>query len=237
MFKDNFVLSIKNNEGQILREYSGGTVYLPFYSEFKLYLKNLRNQRAVVSVKIDGTDVLGGSQLVIGPNDSQDLERFIKDGNFLKGKKFKFVPVAGNAADPSSPNNGQVEITAQWEATNYINVPWTVSSGTYFYPLYPIPPINTFKPIIYPSTYIYHPTTAPTPTFHTTGPNIVGGSSMSRGCCSNFMSSSESLSAGNAFTNQKIKNIAQQRVINIARVIILSYFCYDYYNITKMLLI
>ncbi len=138
MFNSNFVLSLKNSSGQILREY-GDKVYLPFYEEYKLLLKNLRFYRALVSLKIDGTDVLGGHRLVIAPNDSIDLERFIEGGNFNSGPRFKFVPITGNAQDPSSSENGVVVATIQWEA--FPNITWTYTTagtGNYIPPKVPI---------------------------------------------------------------------------------------------------
>jgi hypothetical protein len=132
MFHSHFVLSLKNSQGQILREF-GNKVYLPFYEEYKIFLKNLRSQRAVVSLKIDGTDILGGNRLVIYGNDSIDLERFLEKNNLLTGRRFKFAPVEGNAQDPNSSENGIVEATIQWEA--FPQITWTYSppSGTGHY--------------------------------------------------------------------------------------------------------
>jgi hypothetical protein len=156
MFNSSFVLSVKNNNKEILREF-GNRVYLPFYSEFSLLLKNLRSQRAVVSVKIDGMSILGDGKLVIGPNDSLDLERFLNDGDFLKGNKFKFVPVEGNAADPSSSENGWVEVRVQFESTcmttgMYVPPTWSVPQFI-SYPLISIP----LQPVSY--THLTLPTT------------------------------------------------------------------------------
>ena len=36
-------------------------------------------------------DATGGTQLIIPANGSIDFERFIKDGNFDQGLKFKFI--------------------------------------------------------------------------------------------------------------------------------------------------
>ena len=158
MHKSSIVLSIKNSSKEVLREY-GDKVYLPFYQEYSLYLKNLHSQRAVVKVKIDGTDVLGGMALVIGGNDSLDLERFISNGNLQNGNHFKFVPVESHAADPSSPENGIIEVTAQFEAPwaitttgTYIPPSWSVPwFGPYYYPT-PIPTTPLVNPQIYPYT-------------------------------------------------------------------------------------
>ena len=116
MFSNQFILSIRDQGKNILREYEGGKVYLPFYQEYSLFIKNNNNVRCLCSVKIDGTDVLGGEQLVLNPYSSTDLERFIANGDLNKGKCFKFVP-ANDAAvqDPTSGDNGIVEVAFKKE--------------------------------------------------------------------------------------------------------------------------
>lgn len=87
MHNNNFVVSVKSS-GKVLREF-GDTVYLPFGSEFSLYLKNLNSRRATVKISIDGSDVLNGRELVVEPNSYIELERYLKDLN--RGNKFKFI--------------------------------------------------------------------------------------------------------------------------------------------------
>lgn len=89
MFANKFVLSIKANQ-KILRE-NQGIVTLPFGQEFSLLFKNLNSRRAMVTVSIDGTDATGGTRLILPPNGSIDLERYIRDGNLSSGNKFKFI--------------------------------------------------------------------------------------------------------------------------------------------------
>lgn len=89
MYVQNLVAGIKCG-GKILRE-SGDIVSLPFGAEFSLILKNLNSVRSQVSVSIDGKDVCGGSRLILGPNSTLELERFIKNGNMQVGNKLKFI--------------------------------------------------------------------------------------------------------------------------------------------------
>lgn len=84
VFKKNFVVSIKSN-GKILRE-QDGTIYLPVGEEYSILLKNLHCRKALVSIEIDGEDVLDGHNLVIEPNSTTELERFMNKKN-----KFKFI--------------------------------------------------------------------------------------------------------------------------------------------------
>lgn len=89
MFNNKFIACVKVG-GKIMRE-SGDKVYLPFGSEFSIYLKNLDTARAKAKVFIDGAEVTEGVELVIGKNEPLELERYIKNGNMSSGNKFKFI--------------------------------------------------------------------------------------------------------------------------------------------------
>jgi len=86
-YKEQFVAEVKVN-GKILRV-RNDEVFLPFGSEYSLLLKNLNSKRASVKISIDGTDVLDGNALVVGPNQTAELEGFLKGST---GKnKFRFI--------------------------------------------------------------------------------------------------------------------------------------------------
>ncbi len=87
MYSEKFAVAVKSN-GKVLREF-GDKVYVPFGSEYSVYLKNMNSVRAEVDVSIDGKSVLGGGKLVVNANQSIDLERFLEDNT--KGHKFKFI--------------------------------------------------------------------------------------------------------------------------------------------------
>lgn len=89
MYSDRFVVAVKVG-GEILRE-NKDSVSLPFGCEYSILLKNLNSVRSSVKVSVDGTDATEGTSLVIGPNDSLELERFIRNGNFDAGNRFKFI--------------------------------------------------------------------------------------------------------------------------------------------------
>ncbi len=88
MYNSKLAVAIKSN-GKVLREV-GENVFLPFGSEYSIFIKNLNTVRALVKIEIDGDDIGNGTQLVVGPNSSIDLERFIRN-NKSKGNKFKFI--------------------------------------------------------------------------------------------------------------------------------------------------
>lgn len=93
MFSKNLVASIKVG-GKILRE-NHEIVAIPFGSEYSIYIKNLATVRALVKVEIDGEDALG-TEVIVPANGSVELERFVKNGNFEKGNKFKFIERTAN---------------------------------------------------------------------------------------------------------------------------------------------
>ena len=64
MFKKNFVAVVKC-KGKVLREYSDGTIRLPFGSEYSIYLKNEETRKALVDIKVDGENVLKGHKLIL----------------------------------------------------------------------------------------------------------------------------------------------------------------------------
>ena len=79
MYNAKLAVALKHS-GKVLREF-GDKVYVPFGAEYSILIKNMNSVRAEVTVHIDDTDVGGGTQFVIGPNESVELERFIKNGN------------------------------------------------------------------------------------------------------------------------------------------------------------
>jgi hypothetical protein len=89
MYSNKLAIAIKSS-GKVLREFDD-QVFLPFGSEYSLFIKNKNSVRASVKVEIDGTDVTQGVSLVVDPNDEIELERFIRNGNLSQGNRFKFI--------------------------------------------------------------------------------------------------------------------------------------------------
>ena len=128
MYSKNFVVSIKDKDGKILREAKGGTVYLPFNSEYSIYLKNNHDRRALASIMIDGTDVLNGEKIVVNARSSVTLERFLIDGDISSGKKFLFVEETDSRVqDPTNSQNGGIVVRFYLEK----NSPIPINKYTY----------------------------------------------------------------------------------------------------------
>lgn len=127
-FQNGFAASliINGKPQRELNESGDRTVRIPFGSEYAIRVKNKSNVRAYVSIDIDGTDVMGG-KLLMRPGQTIDVERFVVDGDLLKGKRFKFVSAGhSDVQDPTSFENGLIRVKIEQEY-----VPWTYTT-TYF---------------------------------------------------------------------------------------------------------
>lgn len=138
MHSHNFVLCVKH-QGRVLREL-GEKIYLPFGSEYSLYLKNLDARRAAVRVFIDGVDVVDGRSLVVNGRSFLELERFLKNGNLSKGNRFKFIErnAAVEAGRGVQAEDGLIRIEFEYERV-LPPVTWT-TTATPSYPRWPQDP-------------------------------------------------------------------------------------------------
>lgn len=89
MYGNKLAVAIKSN-GKVLREFKD-LVYLPFGAEYSIYIKNMNTVRASIKVMIDGNDIGDGTTFVVPASGSMEIERFVKNGNFNKGNRFKFI--------------------------------------------------------------------------------------------------------------------------------------------------
>lgn len=115
MYSQKFAIAIKNN-GTPLREINE-KVYLPFGSEYSILLKNLNTVRAAATVEIDGKNVTEGLQLVVEPNSSFEIERYIRNENLNQGNRFKFIERSSKIeqARGIGIDDGLVRVTFQFE--------------------------------------------------------------------------------------------------------------------------
>ena len=116
-FQNGFVVSVVKDK-KVFRESAedgNRTVRLPFNSEYSLRIQNKNRVRAYAKVTIDGTDVHNG-KILLSPNSSIDLERFVLDGDLNKGRKLKFVSAGhSDVQDPTSKDNGIIEVVFEKE--------------------------------------------------------------------------------------------------------------------------
>lgn len=92
MYSNKLVAAIKV-DGKVLRENrvdGKDIIYLPFGSDYEIYLKNMNVQRAVVSIEIDGEDVCSNRRLVIDGNSSSTLRGKLGADNSVSNA-FRFI--------------------------------------------------------------------------------------------------------------------------------------------------
>jgi len=121
MYYEKFVTSLRVDD-RFLRE-ENGVVKIPFGTEYSLYLKNLESRDAVVSVSIDGKDILDGNQLIVRGNSSTNLLGFLKN-NVVKNK-FRFIELTKEIEDlvGYNPEDSIIRIEFTYEKkkqNNYI---------------------------------------------------------------------------------------------------------------------
>ncbi len=89
MYENKYVVAIKS-DGKILREF-GESVILPLGKEYSILLKNLTNVRSAATVHIDGVEATAGNLLVIEPNGTIELGRYMTANDSGSGAAFKFI--------------------------------------------------------------------------------------------------------------------------------------------------
>jgi len=100
-----------------VRKDGADNFYLPFGTDYQIRLKNLDHRRAVVSISIDGEDVLDGSRLVVEGNSTTDLKGFLdsKTNNARNG--FRFIEKTERVSEHRGDrvDDGLVRIEVQFE--------------------------------------------------------------------------------------------------------------------------
>lgn len=111
MYKNKLVAAISVN-GKFLREDGECSVYLPFGSEYKIFLKNLHpTKRVVLNISIDGKSI-SGQGLVLAAMTESFIERPVNHAH-----KFKFIERTNNIEQfrGVKPEDGLIVINYQFE--------------------------------------------------------------------------------------------------------------------------
>lgn len=143
MYNNKFVVCIKV-DNKILREIDD-VVYLPFGTEYTIYLKNLNSRKALVNVEIDNRKVING--LLLNANSFCELERFVEGFSMKSGPKLKFIEKTQQISDyrGDKPEDGLVRIEVQFEKEKPVTITRNVIDKHYYdnyvpwvtYPVYP----------------------------------------------------------------------------------------------------
>lgn len=209
MYRDNFVVSLKC-DGKILRELDD-KVSLPFGSEYSILFKNLESRKAVVKVEIDGKDISDAkNRLVIYPNETVELDRFLSSNN-----KFKFIEKTKEISDHRGDriDDGIVRVTYNFEKETTSEHIIVVDH------CYPIIHYVTYPPYI-----VYNTCTA-----NSTGGYVTYGVSTAEVCSNNTSVSACSQTISSASANAATcscadntlrgKNTASSNSVNVSAVL------------------
>lgn len=96
-------------------------VFIPFGSEYSIFIKNLHSERALVDIDVDGESAITGL-VVDAKNDTRytlnwvELERFHK-GNNLNGHRFKFIEKTQEISEHrgDGPEDGLIVVRYRFE--------------------------------------------------------------------------------------------------------------------------
>lgn len=124
VYAEKLVVALKVGN-KFIRDHNN-IIDLPFGSEYSIYIKNLNSTKAIVSILIDGKDVLDGDRLIVHPNSSEELFGF-KKGMEVENK-FRFIEFTKEIEEHIgySPENSLIEIRYQFEEPYRIISPdWT----------------------------------------------------------------------------------------------------------------
>jgi len=114
MYCEKLVACVKV-DNKIVRD-DDGKVYLPFGTDYTLYLKNLHTCKARIGIEIDGRDVLNNHRILIDPGESVDLEGFIENDLGQVRNKFRFIEKTQQISDyrGDRAEDGLIYITYQF---------------------------------------------------------------------------------------------------------------------------
>jgi|GEM_PF-944013 len=113
MYNQKAVVAIKAN-GKILREFKD-IVYVPYGTEYSIFIKNLNSVRAIFNLEIDGTEVCPGG-IIVNANSEVEIERFVKD--LSKGNRFRFIERTKSIEDGPrgiKADDGLIRVSFQYE--------------------------------------------------------------------------------------------------------------------------
>ncbi len=119
MYSNKFVACIMVDD-EVVREIRKGAndvVFLPFGTDYHIRLKNLDYRRAVVSISIDGDDVLDGSRLVVEGNSTTDLKGHLDSKTNKARNAFRFIEKTERVSEHRGDHvdDGLVRVEVQFE--------------------------------------------------------------------------------------------------------------------------
>jgi hypothetical protein len=127
MYSNGFAFAIKNNNKPLAEFNIAGEnlVYLPFGSEFEIFLKNTLDCRASVEMLVNGINIWGDENLLLNRKSQETIKSFQPSGKALL---FEREGCEGNYS-VGDPENGKIEVRIRKELP-YFTTSWSSSSNS-----------------------------------------------------------------------------------------------------------
>ena len=117
VYSNKMVVSVVTSAGiaREIRQAGTDSVYIPFGSDYSIRFKNLDSRRAVVSIEVDGENALDGSKIVVGANETGELEGFM-EGSTVR-KMFRFIEKTEQISEHRGDrmDDGLIRVSWQFE--------------------------------------------------------------------------------------------------------------------------
>lgn len=141
MFRNNMIVALKSGSNFFAE--NRDEIRIPFGTEYSLYMKNQNDTDSLVSITIDGKDVLSGNKIILRSKSILDLEGFL-DGGSVRNK-FKFIERTKEIENHLGikPDDGIISITFDYEKRKPNYQPYVVYYPKYEYVPYTITTTNT----------------------------------------------------------------------------------------------
>lgn len=117
MYSNKLIACIKSKSGAILRE-SGDQVFLPYGSEYSIFLKNTAAEKAYIEILVDGTNPLEKSIIELPAGETTELRGWTaKFPENLFGNAFRFIEKTESIENyrGSKPEDSLVEVRFYFE--------------------------------------------------------------------------------------------------------------------------
>ena len=235
MYNEKMVVVVKV-DGKVLREQKD-KVHIPFGSEYSITVKNLHSTKAQVEVSIDGDDVLNDRCILVSPDETVELEGFLKHNKV--SHKFKFIEKTSQISDyrGDKVSDGIVCVKYQFERQQ-ATVREVIERRRIDYDYYPkifIDPPS--KPSPYDITYgsntlgNYHDCSASNEPVASCGLNQVFSSSPIKGFADVSSMNEEGITVHGSESDQSFQNGSIGRLESVIHTIVLHLRGYDSDNV------
>lgn len=116
MYKNKIVCALKHNNAPLIEDKN--TVFIPFNTEYSIFLKNMNDRIAYISIFIDGKDINPGKKIKLYPKCTATIEKFpLTNHSFT----FKERTHALQEVRRNQDEDGLIRLAVSYQVKTYIN--------------------------------------------------------------------------------------------------------------------